>query len=71
MRINLANLESKLNAMIESELSQKSVETQMRSIESHVNQLIGNLKNMSMLTDSQKLLIIKNVDSNINHLDSK
>lgn len=70
LRINLDNLESKLNAMIKYELSQKSVETQVRSIESHVNQLIGNLKNMSMLTDSQKLLIIKNADSNINHLDS-
>ena len=43
----------------------------MRSIESQVNQLIGGLKNMSMLTDSQKLLILRNVDGSINNLETK
>jgi len=63
-------MESKLNSKIEVELDQLKFESQMRSIESQVNQLIGGLKNMSMLTDSQKLLILKNIDYSINNLES-
>ena len=70
MRVNLVNMESKLNSKIEVELDQLKFESQMRSIESQVNQLIGGLKNMSMLTDSQKLLILKNIDYSINNLES-
>jgi hypothetical protein len=72
MRAELFSMESKIINKIDAELSQKSnLESQMRSLESQVNQLIGGLKNMSMLTDSQKLLILKNVDTSINNIDSK
>jgi hypothetical protein len=72
MRAQLVSMEMKIINKIDGELSQKSnLESQMRSIESQVNQLIGGLKNMSMLTDSQKLLILKNVDTSISNIDSK
>ena len=72
MRAQLVSMESEIINKIDGELSQKSnLESQMRSIESQVNQLIGGLKNMSMLTDSQKLLILKNVDTSISNIDSK
>lgn len=71
VKASLLSLENKFNSEIEAELAQKSLESQMRSIESQANQLIGNLRNMSMLSDSQKLLILKNIDSSINNLDSK
>ena len=64
-------MENKLNSQIESDLTQTNMESQMRLIESQVNQLIGGLKNMSMLTDSQKLLILRNVDGSINNLETK
>ena len=71
-RAQLVSMESRIINKIDAELSHKSnLESQMRSLESQVNQLIGGLKNMSMLTDSQKLLILKNVDTSINNIDSK
>jgi hypothetical protein len=71
LRIKLIDMENKLNCQIESDLTQTNMESQMRSIESQVNQLIGGLKNMSMLTNSQKLLILRNVDGSINNLETK
>lgn len=71
LKIKLIDMENKLNSQIEADLTQTNMESQMRSIESQVNQLIGGLKNMSMLTDSQKLLILRNVDGSINNLETK
>ena len=71
MRTQLNALEQKLNNKIDLELAQKSMDARMRTIESEINQLIGNLRNMSMLTDSQKLLILKNIDSTMHQLESK
>lgn len=70
LRTNLNNLEKKFNQRLDTDISQKMCDSQLRVIESDVNQLIGNLRNMSMLNDSQKLLVLKSIDLSINQLES-
>jgi hypothetical protein len=70
LRPNLNNLEKKVNQRLDTGLSQKNCDSRVRSIESDVNQLIGSLRNMSMLTDSQKLLMLKSIDVSINQLEA-
>lgn len=71
IKLNLNRLEAKTLNKIDVDLLQKQVDAPIRSLESQINQLIGNLNSLSMLNDSEKLLILKNIDMSIKQIQNK
>ena len=71
LKVSLNHLESKTMEKLDKNLLQNHLEIPVRDLETDIHQIIRKLKSLSMLNDSEKLIILKKIDYSFDQIKQK